>query len=740
MLHPDQPAELAYLQETEALLESQLLSAREKLDSAKDQLKDLRRTMLEDDPNALMDMDRQAAHSQSLNILRLQETAFAALQHQIIQYQKMQDRPYFGRIDFQEEDQDAFPVYIGRGTLINAQTQDIQVYDWRAPISGLFYRHGPGPASYDAPDGPIDGTMTLKRQYDIRKGQLHFFFDTEVNILDEALIQALSSSASPKMRTIVETIQKAQDEIIRDTDSPVLMVQGAAGSGKTAVALHRVAYLMYQALKNPLSPRQVLFLSPSPLFGHYISQVLPELGEAHIQTPTFDQLLEERLPEGTSLLGRFQYSEKLWAASKKEEAALRRLHAFTSSPAMPRILENYVEHLLHQGLDLADFYYHPIYLARKNELKEHLQKQDRRIPLRIRLQHLQERLYGDLHQEKKKRMEHLESFVSQFPQRQLEVFPYARLLAMKRTQGLRQQIAQLDQLEASPLYEKLWQHPELFSRMAKGLVSVEALADLQKTWQKYWDPQSLHPDQAAALTYFKGLLEGFGSDPAIHQVLVDEVQDYGPLHLSLLRKWFPQARFTLLGDVNQALDHQKESHFYEDLAQALDLEPSRLLTLNQSFRSAYEITRFGQRLLPKVDSTIAFERHGTPPSVHVQDSLETLDETLAQAIGSCRKEGLASIAILCKTMDQARGLHTRLKQRLALTLIHPNSQSWATDSLVMPIYLAKGLEFDAVLVYDASEAHYHTEDDRRLLYIASSRALHHLAFYSQGPASPFLKD
>lgn len=210
----------------------------------------------------------------------------------IIALEKLLNSPYFARIDFKFQDEDEYEnIYIGRSSLIDDDSSEIYVYDWRSPISSIFYRFGIGEAFYEAPSGKITGEVNLKRQYEINKGKLEYFFDADIQIIDEFLRKMLSQNTSSKMKTIVETIQKDQDMIIRNMEMDLMMVQGVAGSGKTSVALHRAAYLMYQGLSDKLSSNNILIISPNTLFEQYISNVLPELGEKNVNSKTFEVVL-----------------------------------------------------------------------------------------------------------------------------------------------------------------------------------------------------------------------------------------------------------------------------------------------------------------------------------------------------------------------------------------------------------------------------------------------------------------
>ncbi|HBD64660.1 MAG TPA: helicase, partial [Clostridiales bacterium] len=312
--------------------------------------------------------------------------------------EKMLDSPYFARIDFKFDDEDEFEkIYIGISSLTDDKSGEMYVYDWRAPISSIFYRFGTGKAFYDAPSGKITGEVGLKRQYEIKKGILKYFFDADIQITDEFLRKLLSQNSSTKMKTIVETIQSEQDIIIRDMETDLLMVQGVAGSGKTSVALHRVAYLMYRGLTNRLSPENILIVSPNTLFEQYISNVLPELGESNIKSVTFEDIAEIILD-----YNRFQSKnllmEQLLSSSSTENQDIRKSSmAFKSSTTFITILKRFIADIPKMWIDFKDIYYDGKTIAGRDILKSKTVN-DRKNPLlSIRLKNLEQFITTIIH-------------------------------------------------------------------------------------------------------------------------------------------------------------------------------------------------------------------------------------------------------------------------------------------------------------------------------------------------------
>ncbi|MCE5220272.1 MAG: hypothetical protein LLF98_03110 [Clostridium sp.] len=285
--------EVLYLNNTISLINKNLKTELDKVTLVQKELIRVNRDMWENSVHYIDDIDRLADIKQDLSIIHITRADHDKIEKNIYKYKSMQSKPYFARIDFKEDDEVAEKIYIGFNNLLDEDAYEAYVYDWRAPIASIFYRCELGTASYKAPNGEISGEVLLKRQYEIKNGKLDCFIDSNLNIIDDTLREVLTKNTSSKMKTIVETIQREQDIIIRDIESDLLIVQGVAGSGKTSIALHRVAFLMYQGLITKLYSNNIIIISPNNLFGNYISDVLPQLGEENIKTVTFEYIFNE---------------------------------------------------------------------------------------------------------------------------------------------------------------------------------------------------------------------------------------------------------------------------------------------------------------------------------------------------------------------------------------------------------------------------------------------------------------
>ncbi len=369
----------------------------------------------------------------------------------------MLDTPYFARVDLTVPGSKPQALYIGLGNLMDEKAFQIDVHDWRAPVSSIFYRYETGPVSYQSPSGEIHREVTLKRQFEIRHGQLEYFFDSGVNITDDILRKPLSQNTSQQMRTIVETIQREQDVIIRDVDSSLVIVQGVAGSGKTSVALHRVAYLMYQGLQGSLKRNEVVLISPSNLFAGYISNVLSELGEEQIDTLTFEDLFHKVCRNEIAIQSKNERMEDLVSAPSEEyRLLLKDCIRFQLSAVFCTILDRLLRYTERHLVPFQDIWFGGVCIADRATLKERvLRTQQRGIPLQSRLKQLETWIMERTHAIAKERLQQIERIVKEGRRHPFEVKQFSRYLSTKMNARLLSQIRTFTNLDTLALYRRL---------------------------------------------------------------------------------------------------------------------------------------------------------------------------------------------------------------------------------------------------------------------------------------------
>ncbi|MGI6450169.1 MAG: HelD family protein [Desulfitobacteriia bacterium] len=660
--------------------------------------------------------------------------------------ERLINSPYFARIDFQFADEDTVEnIYIGRSSLQDEKTYEMVVYDWRSPISSVFYRFGTGDAFYQSPGGKINGKVHLKRQYEISKGKLEYFFDADLQIQDQFLRKLLSQNTSAKMKTIVETIQKDQDLIIRDLEMDLLMVQGAAGSGKTSVALHRIAYLMYQGLSAKLSCNDIAIISPNILFERYISNVLPELGENNVNSMVFEEILRKVL-QREAIQSRHQFLEYLLSADDKSDS--RAGHnksianasmAFKGSLQFAELLERFIADLPRRWLPFADVYYDDKCVAERQLMQAEILKSTQKSLLGVSLKQLEKSILRSVRKLRQNRLDKLTAVLSEQTTHPLEAKAAARLLSIRESTALLKKVRQFTEFDCFELYRQLFSAKDYFYSLAKGIELPDCIEEIiDYTWENLQKNYLPYAD-ALALAFLHLKTKGYTGYQHIKQVVIDEAQDYYPLHFAILKLLFPESRYTILGDIQQTIGKQEDLSLYEQASKILAKTKSTLVTLDKSFRSTNEILNFSAKFLKQGFKINSFSRKGEPPAVFNAPNQADLDRLLITEVLTCRDKGYGSIGLICKTEQDAISLYGRLKDQLAIQLIKSSDVPIDLKGVfIIPVYMSKGLEFDAVLICDADKAHFSGEDDRNLLYIACTRALHRLSLFYTGEISPLL--
>lgn len=731
--------ETEYLEKTLAFIRNQLEKEIGSLPDLKKKLIDLRKDMWENTVHFTNDFTRLTEINQYLAEVNIQTANYEYLYKKIEKYKKVLNRPYFGRFDFiQDDSSDREKIYIGLSNVADSKTNRIFVYDWRAPISSIFYRFELGKAYYTAPEAKISGEVVLKRQYKIHNASLKYFFDCNININDEILQEVLIRNSTAKMRNIVETIQKEQDLIIRDNENELLIVQGVAGSGKTSVALHRIAFLLYEGLNSKISSSDIIIISPNAIFNKYISSVLPELGEENVRQATFGDIVLKLINGRLKTETRHRQLEYLIATQNVAGADLKRQCIdFKSSPAFKIILDRLISHCERNMVIFDDIYYDGKIVETRQQLKNRFLHNKIDMPMAKRLRRMENIILNKIHSLQKNRLGKIEKIVQNSEGHDFEIKSFSRLLSIKKSRVFLDRIRKFTNIDYLQLYRELFSQPGLLLKLAGGL---KVPADIEKIITM--TGESLNRDFAAyedgaPLLYLKLKIEG-DLWPAVEQVVIDEAQDYGPLQYEVFKLLFRDAKYTVLGDINQVIESKERSSIYADITNIFDKKKTVKFSLNKSYRSSFEINAFTQHILGKDSDFISFERHEVKPVVVVKETRAELEHAIVENAVNHLKLGYNSIAMISKTAWDARKLYDSIKDLIDIKLVDSPDEEIEKGVLVIPSYMAKGLEFDVVLAHDVSSENYSTELDRKLLYIACTRAMHRLALFYTGEKSPFI--
>ena len=706
------------LAQTISLAEEQLKQAKEAADKKKSEIIEAKKDVRENTEHGITSLytsdgfEALVELSQYINPVTDKIIDYEEEEHKILLLEKMIKSPYFARIDFKFDDEDEFEkIYIGRSSLRKNSYQEMYVYDWRSPIASIFYRFMTGEAFYDAPCGRVTGELNLKRQYEIKNGKLEYFFDSDVQIVDEFLRQLLSQNTTAKMKAIVETIQHEQDVVIRDMENDLLMVQGVAGSGKTSIALHRAAYLMYQGLQTKLSANNIMIISPNSIFEQYISNVLPELGEDNVISSVFEDILSALLI-GRKIQSRNDFLENLIVNSKYKEISRNSIE-FKTSSFFREILDQFLIDIPRQWIEFEDVYYEGKCVVSGQILKDKILGRPE-TPLGIKL-------------------EQLEDYILE------QIFGTGKGRGHKEEKNLiKQEIQKFIKIDIVELYKILFSNEAYFYSLLQNSNPSQNIKNIWKYTKENLEADSLYYDDAIAIAYLYLKIYGTNKYKNIKQVVIDEAQDYYPLQYEIFNLVFSNAKFTILGDMKQTLAKKEDISFYEQIQKILNKKKSSLIMLDKSFRCTNEILNFSLKFIEQSSQIKSFNRNGDSPKVYIADNSEIFIDEIVKEIKLCQEKGFQSICLICKTEKNSTYLFNKIKHKLDIQLIKNGSVSDLQGVFILPVYMSKGLEFDTVLICDADSQNYHDEDDKNLLYVACTRALHKLSLFCENEVSPLI--
>ena len=599
---------------------------------------------------------------------------------------KILDIPYFGRIDFRDKQDNGqpIPLYIGIHTFHDTDRKRTLIYDWRAPISSMFYDHELGAATYLSPSGRIEGDISLKRQYRIRQGRMEFMIESSLTVHDDILQKELSANTDDKMKNIVATIQREQNQIIRNEEARTLIIQGVAGSGKTSIALHRIAYLLY-AFKGSISSKDILIISPNKVFADYISNVLPELGEETVPETSMEQILSGVLADAYKYQNFFEQVNEL--LTKPDQGFIDRI-AYKASFDFISELDRFILHMENHYFKATD-----VKLTRHLTLPAgYIEEQFRRFnryPMRLRFEAMTDYL--------------LEMMRVQC------AFTATTAEKNRLKKEIKNMFAGNNDFQVYQAFFAWIGKPEMLKTRKNRTIEY---ADL------------------APLAYLHLALEGNNTQSYgnVKHLLIDEMQDYSPLQYKVIQKLF-SCRKTVLGDASQSVNPHGSST--ATMIQKA-LVTGEVMKLCKSYRSTYEITDFAQQIRANAELE-PVARHGERPRIltfkNEEEEIRGIAELLSVFSTSIHK----SLGIVCKTESQAKNMADQLKSYTNnVYFLSSQSSAFVQGIVITSAHMAKGLEFDEVIIPDANDRNYHSAIDRNMLYVAVTRAMHRLTLTYSG--------
>lgn len=732
--HPAYPEEKLHLEQTLGIVSSEQALADEELLSAQAELSHARAY----DPDKLP--VREMLYAKALSAVKTLKLS--------------SQKPYFTRIDFIEDGRDKETFYIGKYGVTETKSLKSVVMDWRAPLANLYYSGQLGRVNYTAPDGKVEGELTLKRQFDIDKGILNSIFDTDIVSQDQYLQTALNAMTGDRLKEIVTTIQAEQNYVIRHPLKQSLVVAGAAGSGKTTIALHRIAYLLY-AFSKQLKPENMLILAPNPLFLNYIAGVLPDLGVENVRQTTFIRLMSDWLESDFPKVDMQDRTQRILSASEDELQVLTQQAQFKGSLRMMALLDAFLDDYEAAYAPENGISFGPVELYSKEEMDQFLLEDEKPFPMQRRVQEFKKQLTKRANAAAKQ----LAAFYTRESDRrsallrESEQNPEQLRIKLKRLYETRDErirqvteavkpfinktLSSLPTLEPISLYRLFW---EGILSSANG--EAERMT-AENTLDALLGKKPLSPEDVAPIAHIAmRVTERPHFD--IRHIVIDEAQDFNSFEIALLHRMMPAATFTIVGDLMQGIHAWRALTDWKTLTETLFGGACSMHHLTTSYRNTIEIMQTALRIArrrptPNQTQVKPVERHGDAPAFEAFRTQNEGIQRINDVVRKWKEKGLSTIAVIERDEKNAKKLASLLAPDLGAAYLNVNESSYSGGVSVVPASGAKGLEFDGVIIANADEKTYPDRDlDARLLYVCMTRPLHNLHVLYKEHLTPLL--
>ncbi|MDU7068238.1 MAG: AAA family ATPase [Clostridium perfringens] len=632
----------------------------------------------------------------------VKEQAFTTIDKKLKELTILKESPYFGRVTFNDLEFDQKDtLYVGRFGVTPEGSYEPVIVDWRAPVASLFYHGSLGEASYTSPDGPIKCDIEGRRQIIVKKGELKGVFDSAIDVKDDILQMVLSNNSSDKLKDVIMTIQQEQDEIIRKERTSNIVVNGVAGSGKTTIALHRVAYLLYNYRKE--LEDKVLILGPNGIFMEYISQVLPSLGEVGVKQETFASFALKEMDSELYIMSFDKYLEKILS----EDIEFIEDAKYKNSYDIIKDLDNLVKEMDKNYFHVEDVKYFGDLVISKEEIEEMFNKHYEYMPLFRRSEKIKRIILSKI---KDKRDEKVWELNEELRKEKEKLTPEELLIEENNLEFRRK-------LRIREIVK------EVMDSRAKldSWISREDVLDIYDRFNGNKKEYTIN--DLAPILYLAIKLEGKKATKDYRHVVIDEAQDYSPLQFKVVRELTGTKYFTVVGDVNQRLIKYSDLDPMMELGKIFDDVNPEIYNLNKSYRSTYEIMEYANKYLDE-DRIIPIVRHGKPVEEIEFHNNEELSESIIESLKEFSNEGLESIAIITRDKEELEKVYNLISNKVHLVKFDNEDVLYKGGNVIIPSYFAKGLEFDGVIIVDNGSSKDENED--LIKYIMSTRALHRL--------------
>ncbi|QAT40277.1 RNA polymerase recycling motor HelD [Clostridium sp. JN-9] len=686
--------------------------------------------------------------------------------------------PYFARIDFREYRRDVETFYIGKFGLGDIENGDEKVIDWRAPIADLYYSGTFGDCYYKAPKGVVSGELSLKRKFLVRDSKLKDAFDEGINeiilksgdgnenaLVDEFLRINLEESISTKLKDVVATIQKEQNEIIRADKNGALIVQGSAGSGKTTVALHRLAYLLYK-FKDNMSGKDILVIAPNKLFLDYISQVLPDLGVNSVKQSTYEDIACEILGIKPKIYTKdTKLISILEGTNSEEKKYILNTSKFKGSQSFKVIIDRFIRYMEKNDADsIEDIKVDDYTLFDSKEIKRLFVKDLINLPLNSRKMEIKRYLKLKLDDKIASLLDKIdftfEYQISRVKKTYEDTIEMRKKLIevyderdKKKSHILKESKKSFEdyfekwyQINTSSLYQDFFNNQVLFNEITNNEIPKKLYDYMREKLNEDLNNGIIDCDDLVPMLYIKLKIEGVPEKYKYKHIVIDEAQDYSFFQIFVLKDIAVNNSFTIVGDIGQGIYFYKGIDNWDKILTNVFDNKGKYTILTQSYRSTIEIINFANKVLKKQNNSlkpaVPVLRHGEMPKIIEFKTNKDFCSRVDKIVDFIHSNGKKSVAVIGRTFNECKKIRDYLRKNSSFkwVLIKGTDKTLTLDNIIIPSYMTKGLEFDCSVIYNCNDDNYNENElDKKLLYVVLTRSLHYEYIFYNGNLSPLIK-